>query len=76
MTLVAWLLVDFIDMENREHQRLVQLSLRKALLADKAKTQVALMSRFGLVEMTRQRTRPSHKMVSLQDCPHIAPALG
>ena len=65
-------IIDFIDMENREHQRLVQLSLRKALLSDKAKTQVALMSRFGLVEMTRQRTRPSHKMVSLQECPHCA----
>lgn len=63
-------IIDFIDMENREHQRLVQLSLRKELLNDKAKTQVALMSRFGLVEMTRQRTRPSHKMVSLHECPH------
>ncbi len=63
-------IIDFIDMENREHQRLVQLSLRKELLGDKAKTQVALMSRFGLVEMTRQRTRPSHKMVSLHECPH------
>ena len=63
-------IIDFIDMENREHQRLVQLSLRKELLSDKAKTQVALMSRFGLVEMTRQRTRPSHKMVSQHECQH------
>ena len=63
-------IVDFIDMEQREHQRLVQLSLRKALLKDKAKTHVAPMSRFGLVEMTRQRTRPSHRLVSHKECPH------
>lgn len=63
-------IIDFIDMEDREHQRLVQLSLRKELLNDKAKTQVALMSRFGLVEMTRQRTRPSHKMISQHECPY------
>ncbi|NRA39308.1 MAG: Rne/Rng family ribonuclease [Planctomycetes bacterium] len=65
-------IIDFIDMESRDHQRLVQLSLRKALLGDKAKTQVAMISRFGLVEMTRQRTRPSHKMVSLSECDHCA----
>lgn len=65
-------IIDFIDMESRDSQRLVQLSLRKALLSDKAKTQVALISRFGLVEMTRQRTRPSHKMVSLSECEHCS----
>ncbi|MFW5858834.1 MAG: Rne/Rng family ribonuclease [Planctomycetota bacterium] len=62
------IIIDFIDMENREHQRLVQLALRKALLGDKARTHVAPMSRFGLVEMTRQRTRPSHRLVSHDDC--------
>lgn len=64
------IIIDFIDMEKREHQRLVQLSLRRALLHDKARTQVALMSRFGLVELTRQRTRPSHKLLSSAECPH------
>ena len=62
--------IDFIDMESRDHQRLVQLALRRALLSDKARTQVASMSRFGLVEMTRQRTRPSHKMFATMECPH------
>ena len=62
--------IDFIDMESRDHQRLVQLALRRALLSDKARTQVASMSRFGLVEMTRQRTRPSHKMFATTECPH------
>lgn len=64
------IIIDFIDMDDRDHQRLVQLALRKALTRDKAKTSVAAMSRFGLVEMTRQRTRPSHKMAASQECPY------
>ena len=64
------IIIDFIDMESRDHQRMIQLALRKVLLTDKAKTHVAPMSRFGLVEMTRQRTRPSHKLLSSQECTH------
>ncbi len=66
------IIIDFIDMEIRDHQKLVQLALRRALTTDKAKIQVGPMSRFGLVEMTRQRTRPSHKMVASQECPYCA----
>jgi ribonuclease E len=66
------IIIDFIDMENREHQRLVQLALRRAMATDKAKIQVSPMSRFGLVEMTRQRTRPSHKLVASAECPYCA----
>jgi ribonuclease E len=66
------IIIDFIDMENREHQRLVQLALRRAMTADKAKIQVSPMSRFGLVELTRQRTRPSHKLVASTECPYCA----
>ena len=64
------IIIDFIDMEEKQHQRLVQLALRRALATDKAKIQVTPLSRFGLVEMTRQRTRPSHAMVSSVQCPH------
>lgn len=64
------IIIDFIDMENREHQRIVQLALRRTLLRDKARTQVAVMSRFGLVEMTRQRTRPSQQILSSTECPY------
>jgi len=64
------IIIDFIDMESREHQRLVQVALRRALSTDKAKIQVAPMTRFGLVEMTRQRTRPSHIMASSSECPY------
>jgi ribonuclease E len=66
------IIIDFIDMENRDNQRLVQLALRRALTADKAKIQLSPMSRFGLVEMTRQRTRPSHKIVASSECPYCA----
>lgn len=63
------IIIDFIDMEDREHRRLVHLALRRVLAKDKARTQVAPMSRFGLIEMTRQRTRPSHKLISSTECP-------
>ncbi|MBA3684398.1 MAG: Rne/Rng family ribonuclease [Planctomycetes bacterium] len=64
------IIIDFIDMESREHQRLVQLGLRRALSHDKAKIQVSSLSRFGLLEMTRQRTRPSHKLLASAECPY------
>jgi ribonuclease E len=64
------IIIDFIDMENRDHQRLVQLALRRSMASDKAKIQMSPMSRFGLVEMTRQRTRPSHKLVASSECPY------
>jgi len=64
------IIIDFIDMEDRDHQKLVQLALRRALVADKSKIQISPMSRFGLVEMTRQRTRPSHKLVASSECPY------
>ncbi len=64
------IIIDFIDMESREHQKMVQLALRRALATDKAKIQVGPMSRFGLVEMTRQRQRPSHKLVASSECPY------
>jgi ribonuclease E len=64
------IIIDLIDMEDREHQRLVQLALRRALVGDKAKIQIGALSRFGLVELTRQRTRPSHKLVASSECPY------
>ena len=66
------IIIDFIDMEKRENQRLVQVALRRALGTDRAKIQVSPMSRFGLVEMTRQRQRPSHKLVASAECPYCA----
>jgi len=51
--------IDFIDMVSNRHQREVESRLREALKMDRARVQVGRISRFGLLEMSRQRLRPS-----------------
>ena len=51
--------VDFIDMESSKHQREVEDRLKNALKYDRARVQIGRISRFGLLEMSRQRLRPS-----------------
>jgi ribonuclease E len=53
------IVIDFIDMENPRHQREVEDKLKDALRFDRARVQVGRISRFGLLEMSRQRLRPS-----------------
>jgi len=53
------IVIDFIDMENPRHQRDVEEKLKDALRFDRARVQVGRISRFGLLEMSRQRLRPS-----------------
>src|SRR6056300_297506 len=53
------IVVDFIDMENPKHQREVEECLREAIRQDKARIQLGRISRFGLLELSRQRLRPS-----------------
>ncbi|TLY53217.1 MAG: ribonuclease E, partial [Gammaproteobacteria bacterium] len=53
------IVIDFIDMENPRHQREVEEKLKDALRYDRARVQVGRISRFGLLEMSRQRLRPS-----------------
>jgi ribonuclease E len=53
------IVIDFIDMESPRHQREVEDRLRDALKLDRARVQVGRISRFGLLEMSRQRLRPS-----------------
>ncbi|MBS0582049.1 MAG: ribonuclease E [Proteobacteria bacterium] len=53
------IVIDFIDMENPRHQRDVEEKLKDALRYDRARVQVGRISRFGLLEMSRQRLRPS-----------------
>jgi ribonuclease E len=53
------IVIDFIDMENPRHQRDVENRLRDALRYDRARVQVGRISRFGLLELSRQRLRPS-----------------
>ena len=53
------IVIDFIDMENSKHQREVENRIRDSLKQDKARIQIGKISRFGLLELSRQRLRPS-----------------
>ena len=61
--------IDFIDMGSREAQRDVENKLREAMRADKARVQIGRISRFGLLELSRQRLRPSLGESSHITCP-------
>lgn len=60
---------DFIDMREEKHRRGVERALRSAVRRDRARTRVLRISPFGLIEMTRQRIRPSLRRSVYQDCP-------
>ncbi|MET0131036.1 MAG: Rne/Rng family ribonuclease, partial [Stenotrophomonas chelatiphaga] len=62
--------IDFIDMSSNKHQREVENRLAQALKYDRARVQVGRISRFGLLEMSRQRLRPSLGESSQLVCPH------
>jgi ribonuclease E len=61
---------DFIDMRSETHRRKVEDALRDALRRDRARTKILRISQFGLIEMTRQRIRPSLKRSIFSDCSH------
>ena len=63
------IVIDFIDMENARHQREVEDKLRDALRHDRARVQIGKISRFGLLEMSRQRLRPSLGEATQAVCP-------
>jgi len=63
------IVIDFIDMENPRHQREVEDKLKDALRYDRARVQVGRISRFGLLEMSRQRLRPSLGESTQTVCP-------
>lgn len=64
------IIIDFIDMEDLEHQRQVLRMLEKVLEKDHAKTKISQVSDLGLVEMTRKRTRESLGQMLCEPCPH------
>jgi len=64
--------IDFIDMGPSRHQREVENRLRDHLKADRARVQVGRISRFGLLEMSRQRIRPSLGDAHEEVCPRCA----
>src|SRR6266852_970649 len=68
--LAGLIVIDFIDMEEHRNQVAVERRLKDALKNDRARIQVGRISPFGLLEMSRQRLRPSLAEASTQPCPH------
>lgn len=63
------IVIDFIDMDSPRHQREVEDRLKDALKLDRARVQIGRISRFGLLEMSRQRLRPSLGEATQITCP-------
>lgn len=61
--------IDFIDMHSNRHQREVENKMRDAVKTDRARVQIGKISRFGLLEMSRQRLRPSIEESTQIVCP-------
>ncbi|HEY2615776.1 MAG TPA: Rne/Rng family ribonuclease [Acetobacteraceae bacterium] len=68
--LAGLIVIDFIDMEAKKHNGMVERRLKEALKNDRARIQVGHISHFGLMEMSRQRLRPSLAETSFIACPH------
>jgi len=61
---------DLIDMHQLKHRRAIEQRFRQNLKKDRARTRIVAISQFGILEMTRQRMRPSLATSIYADCPH------
>ena len=68
--LAGLIVIDFIDMESKKHNAMVERRMADALKNDRARIQVGGISHFGLMELSRQRLRPSLAETSLTVCSH------
>jgi ribonuclease E len=68
--LAGLIVIDFIDMESKKHNAMVERRMSDALKNDRARIQIGHISHFGLMEISRQRLRPSLAETSLTICPH------
>ncbi|SDD19531.1 ribonuclease E/G [Belnapia rosea] len=68
--LAGLIVIDFIDMESAKHDAMVERRIKEALKHDRARIQVGRISHFGLLEMSRQRLRPSLTETTFVTCPH------
>ncbi|MHC4148629.1 MAG: Rne/Rng family ribonuclease [Planctomycetota bacterium] len=66
------IICDFIDMRTEKHRREVEKVFRSAVKADRARSRILRISKFGIVEMTRQRMRPSLQSATYLACPNCA----
>ncbi|MCU0397378.1 MAG: Rne/Rng family ribonuclease [Cyclobacteriaceae bacterium] len=63
------IVVDFIDMKNPENRKLIYKVMKDELASDKAKSTVLPLSKFGLMQITRERVRPQVNIATLEVCP-------
>ncbi|EDP64079.1 Ribonuclease E and G [alpha proteobacterium BAL199] len=68
--LAGLIVIDFIDMEESRNQHAVERRMKEAMKSDRARIQIGRISHFGLMELSRQRLRPSLFEASTQVCPH------
>ena len=68
--LAGLIVIDFIDMESRRNNAAVEKRIKDALRDDRARIQLGSISHFGLLELSRQRLRPSLAETSFTTCPH------
>jgi len=68
--LAGLIVIDFIDMEESRNNHSVERRLKEAMRFDRARIQLGKISPFGLLELSRQRLRPSLMETSFQPCPH------
>ncbi len=68
--LAGLIVIDFIDMESRRNNAAVEKRIKDALHGDRARIQLGSISSFGLMELSRQRLRPSLAETSFTPCPH------
>jgi len=66
------IVIDFIDMEDHRNVHTVEKRLKEAMKSDRARIQIGRISPFGLMELSRQRLRPSLLEASTERCPHCA----
>ncbi len=64
------IVVDFIDMREQKHRNQVEKALRNSMKEDRARVKIGKISKFGLLELSRQRLRPSIDFGSMQPCSH------
>ncbi len=64
------IVIDFIDMRENKHKREVEKALKTHVKTDKARSKMGRISKFGLMEMSRQRIRPSIEYGTYEPCPH------
>ena len=70
--LAGLVVIDFIDMYENKNQHAIERKMRDAVKSDRARIQMSRISQFGLMELSRQRLRPSVMEASTQPCPHCA----